>query len=240
MAQVLTEKTAIITGAGRGIGRATALALANEGVAVGLIARTEEELEKVAQKIRSLRGRAAYAVADVSDPKQVESAVRKLTEELGAIDILVNNAGIGKYGKFMELETEDWQSMLSINLMGMVHMTKAVLPQMIEKQGGDIVNISSSSGLKGTSGSSAYSASKFAVLGMSEALMQEVRPDNIRVFALAPSRVVTDMTASGFETEQEKGKFMQPEDIAEYIVSQLKLNPRIFIPLSKQWATNPF
>ncbi|RLJ86912.1 3-ketoacyl-ACP reductase [Planococcus citreus] len=240
MAQVLTEKTAIITGAGRGIGRATALALANEGVAVGLIARTEKEIEQLAQEIRSLRGRAAFAVADVSDPKQVEAAVQKLTDELGTIDILINNAGIGKYGKFMELETEDWQNMLNINLMGMVHMTKAVLPQMVEKQGGDIVNISSSSGLKGTKGSSAYSASKFAVLGMSEALMQEVRPDNIRVFALAPSRVVTGMTDSGNETEQEKEKFMQPEDIAEYIVSQLKLNPRIFIPLSKQWATNPF
>ncbi|MDE0582120.1 3-ketoacyl-ACP reductase [Planococcus sp. A6] len=240
MAQVLTEKTAIITGAGRGIGRATALALANEGVAVGLIARTEKEIEQLAKEIRSLRGRAAFAVADVSDPKQVEAAVQKLTDELGTIDILINNAGIGKYGKFMELETEDWQNMLNINLMGMVHMTKAVLPQMVEKQGGDIVNISSSSGLKGTKGSSAYSASKFAVLGMSEALMQEVRPDNIRVFALAPSRVVTGMTDSGNETEQEKEKFMQPEDIAEYIVSQLKLNPRIFIPLSKQWATNPF
>ncbi|MGM0897994.1 MAG: 3-ketoacyl-ACP reductase [Bacillota bacterium] len=240
MGQVLTEKTAIITGAGRGIGRAIALALANEGVAVGLIARTEEEIAKVAQEIRSLRGRAAYAAADVSDPGQVESAVRKLSDELGTIDILINNAGIGKYGKFMELKTEDWQDMLNINLMGMVHMTKAVLPQMTEKQGGDIVNISSSSGLKGTKGSSAYSASKFAVLGMSEALMQEVRPDNIRVFALAPSRVVTGMTDSGNETEQEKEKFMQPEDIAEYIVSQLKLDPRIFIPLSKQWATNPF
>lgn len=240
MGQVLTEKTAIITGAGRGIGRATALALANEGVAVGLIARTRKEIEQLAKEIRSLRGRAAFAVADVSDPKQVEAAVEKLTDELGTIDILINNAGIGKYGKFMELGTEDWQNMLNINLMGMVHMTKAVLPQMIDKQGGDIVNISSSSGLKGTKGSSAYSASKFAVLGMSEALMQEVRPDNIRVFALAPSRVVTGMTDSGNETEQEKEKFMQPEDIAEYIVSQLKLNPRIFIPLSKQWATNPF
>ncbi|MEZ0480007.1 3-ketoacyl-ACP reductase [Planococcus sp. SSTMD024] len=240
MAQVLTEKTAIITGAGRGIGRATALALANEGVAVGLIARTEKEIEQLAKEIRSLRGRAAFAAADVSDPKQVEAAVRKLTDELGTIDILINNAGIGKYGKFMELETEDWQNMLNVNLMGMVHMTKAVLPQMVEKQGGDIVNISSSSGLKGTKGSSAYSASKFAVLGMSESLMQEVRPDNIRVFALAPSRVITGMTDSGNETDQEKEKFMQPEDIAEYIVSQLKLNPRIFIPLSKQWATNPF
>ena len=179
-------------------------------------------------------------VRDLTDDAAVSQLASDILEKFGPPDILINNAGVGKYGKFMELETEDWQNMLNINLMGMVHMTKAVLPQMVDKQGGDIVNISSSSGLKGTKGSSAYSASKFAVLGMSESLMQEVRPDNIRVFAMAPSRVVTSMTDTGNETEQEKEKFMQPEDIAEYIVSQLKLNPRIFIPLSKQWATNPF
>ncbi len=240
VAQMLTEKTAIITGAGRGIGRAIALALANEGVAVGLIARTEDELGKVVQEIRSLRGRASFAVANVSNEQQVQAAVKKLTDELGTVDILINNAGTGKYGKFMELGTEDWQDMLNINLMGMVYAAKAVLPQMTEKQQGDIVNISSSSGLRATIGSSAYSASKFAVLGMTEGLMQEVRKDNIRVFALTPSRVVTDMTDASFDSEAEKEKFMQPEDIAEYVISQLKLHPRIFIPTSSQWATNPF
>ena len=238
--QVLTEKTAFITGAGKGIGRATALALANEGVNVGLIARTESDLVKLTAEIKSLRGRAAYAVADVSDLEQVEAAVAKLTEELGTADILINNAGIGKYGPFLELEPEEWKRIIDVNLMGMYYVTRTVLPQMIEKNRGDIINISSSSGLRGTAGSSAYSASKFGVLGMTEALSQEVRKHNIRVFALTPSRVVSDLTHKEGETDQEKEKFMQPEDIAEYMVAQLKLHPRIFIPTSSQWATNPF
>ncbi|WP_142830020.1 3-ketoacyl-ACP reductase [Planococcus soli] len=238
--QLLTEKTAFITGAGKGIGRATALALANEGVNVGLIARTEADLVKLSKEIKSLRGRVAYAVADVSDLEQVEAAVEKLTAELGTADILINNAGIGKYGPFLELEPEDWKRVIDVNLMGMYYVTRTVLPQMIKKNGGDIINISSSSGLRGSEGSSAYSASKFGVLGMTESLSQEVRKNNIRVFALTPSRVVTDLTFKEGETEKEKEKLMQPEDIAEYMVAQLKLHPRIFIPTSSQWATNPF
>ena len=238
--QLLTEKTAFITGAGKGIGRATALALANEGVNVGLIARTEADLVKLAAEIKSLRVRAAYAVADVSDLEQVEAAVGKLTNELGTADILINNAGIGKYGPFLELEPEEWKRVIDVNLLGMYYVTRTVLPQMIEKNGGDIINISSSSGLRGSAGSSAYSASKFGVLGMTESLSQEVRKHNIRVFALTPSRVVTDLTHKEGETDQEKEKFMQPEDLAEYMVAQLKLHPRIFIPTSSQWATNPF
>ena len=238
--QLLTEKTAFITGAGKGIGRATALALANEGVNVGLIARTEADLVKLAAEIKSLRGRVAYAVADVSDLQQVEAAIEKLTNELGTADILINNAGIGKYGSFLELEPEEWKQVIDVNLMGMYYVTRTVLPQLIEKNGGDIINISSSSGLRGTAGSSAYSASKFGVLGMTEALSQEVRKHNIRVFALTPSRVVTDLTYKEGETETEKEKFMHPEDLAEYMVAQLKLHPRIFIPTSSQWATNPF
>lgn len=238
--QLLTEKTAFITGAGKGIGRATALALANEGVNVGLIARTEADLVKLSKEIKSLRGRVAYAVADVSDLEQVEAAVEKLTAELGTADILINNAGIGKYGPFLELDPEEWKQVIDVNLMGMYYVTRTVLPQMIKKNGGDIINISSSSGLRGSEGSSAYSASKFGVLGMTESLSQEVRKNNIRVFALTPSRVVTDLTYKEGETEKDKEKFMQPEDIAEYMVAQLKLHPRIFIPTSSQWATNPF
>ncbi len=238
--QSLTEKTAFITGAGKGIGRAAAMALAYEGVNVGLIARTEADLKKLATEIKSLRGRAAYAVADVSNLAQVETAIAKLTSELGTADILINNAGIGTYGPFLEIDPEEWKRVIDVNLMGMYYVTRTVLPQLIEKNGGDIINISSSSGLRGTEGSSAYSASKFGVLGMTESLSQEVRKHNVRVFALTPSRVVTDLTYKEGETAADKKKFMQPEDLAEYMVAQLKLHPRIFIPTSSQWATNPF
>ncbi|MBB5181163.1 3-oxoacyl-[acyl-carrier protein] reductase [Planomicrobium koreense] len=240
MAQSLSGKIAFITGAGKGIGRASALALAKEGVHIGLIARTEEDLKKTAAEAAAQGVKTAYALADVSDLGQVEQAIAKLTQELGAADILINNAGIGKFGPLLEIAPEDWKQVIDVNLMGMFYVTRTVLPQLIEKNGGDIVNISSMSGLKGGAGSSAYSASKFGVLGLTESLSQEVRKHNIRVFALTPSRVITDFGGSSQKPADSDEKFMQPEDIAEYIVAQLKLHPRIFIPSSSQWATNPF
>lgn len=240
MAQSLTGKTAFITGAGKGIGRAAALALAKEGVNLGLIARTESDLRKVVEEAEKEGVRAAFAVADVSSLKEVEAAISTLTEALGSADILINNAGIGKFGSVLETSPEDWKQVIDVNLMGMFYVTRTVLPQLVEKNGGDVVNISSMSGLKGDPGSSAYSASKFGVLGFTQSLSQEVRKHNIRVFALTPSRVITEFAGSTEEPENSQEKFMQPEDIAEYIVAQLKLHPRIFIPTSSQWATNPF
>ncbi|GKW44470.1 3-ketoacyl-ACP reductase [Planococcus sp. NCCP-2050] len=240
MAQSLTGKTAFITGAGKGIGRAAALALAKEGVNLGLIARTESDLQKVVKEAEKEGVRAAFAVADVSSLEEVEAAISALTEALGSADILINNAGIGKFGTVLETSPEDWKQVIDVNLTGMFYVTRTVLPQLVEKNGGDVINISSMSGLKGDPGSSAYSASKFGVLGFTQSLSQEVRKHNIRVFALTPSRVITEFAGSTEEPENSQEKFMQPEDIAEYIVAQLKLHPRIFIPTSSQWATNPF
>lgn len=240
MGQDITGKIAYITGAGSGIGRATALELAREGVHVGLIARTESKLKAVAAEAKAQEVNAAYVTADISDMDDVNQAVAQLKEDLGTSDILINNAGVGMHGDFLAIDPDDWKRTLEINVFGTYHVTRAVLPQMIEKNKGDIITISSSSGLKGTAGSTSYSASKFAVQGMTEALMQEVRPHNIRVFTLNPSMVMTGMTFSGETNEKDREKFMQPEDLAEYMVSQLKLHPRIFIKQSLQWATNPF
>ncbi|HLS08903.1 3-ketoacyl-ACP reductase [Lentibacillus sp.] len=240
MGQDIKGKIAYITGAGSGIGRATALELAREGVHVGLIARTESKLQAVAEEAETQGVKTAYAPCDIPDIDEVNLSIDKLKDELGPADILINNAGIGQHGKFLEVEPDDWKRIIEVNVFGTYHVTRAVLPQMIEKNQGDIINISSSNGLKGTAGSTSYSASKFAVQGMTEALMQEVRPHNIRVFTLNPSMVMTGMTFSGETDEKDKEKFMQPEDLAEYMVSQLKLHPRIFIKQSLQWATNPF
>lgn len=240
MAQSIKGKIAYITGAARGIGKATTLELAREGVHVGLIARTESTLENVAEEARALGVKASVAVADISDMEQVEEAISKLKNELGTADILINNAGIGTYGSFLEIDPADWKRTFEVNVFGTYHVTRAVLPQLIEKNRGDIITISSSSGLKGTAKSTAYSGSKFAVQGMTEALMQEVRPHNIRVMTLNPSLVATDLTFGDRLDEADKEKYMQPEDLAEHMVSQLKLHPRIFIKQSLQWATNPF
>jgi len=237
--QSLQGKTAIVTGAGRGIGRATAIALAKEGVNVGLIGLTAANLEAVAQDIRELGAKAAIATADVKDLASVEAAVSSIKAELGAVDILINNAGTAKFGKFLELTPEEWENIIRVNLMGVYNVTRAVLPEMIERKSGDIVNVSSTAGERGAPVTSAYSASKFAVLGLTESLMQEVRKHNIRVTALTPSTIATDLAVEQKLTDGNPEKVAQPEDLAELIVAQLKLNPRVFVKTAGLWSTNP-
>lgn len=235
----LKNKNALITGAGKGIGKAIALALAKEGVNVILVARTQDEIDSVAAKVRSLRVKALAITADVADINSVNAAVAKALAEFGTIDILINNAGIAAFGKFLELEPTDWERIIQVNLMGTYYVTRAVLPNMIERQTGDIINISSTAGLSGNALTSAYSASKFAVLGLTESLMQEVRKHNIRVTALTPSTVATDMAKELNLTDGNPDKVMQAEDMAELIIAQLKLNRRVFIKNSSIWSTNP-
>ena len=189
----LKGKIALVTGAGKGIGRAVAIALAKEGVNVCLIARTEKDLQNVSKEIQAFGVKAAFAIADVSDIQSVNKAVEKLQKESGDIDILINNAGTGTFGKFLELDPSEWENQVKVNLFGVYYVTRAVLPQMIERKTGDIINVSSTAGLKGNALTSAYSASKFGVMGLTESLMQEVRKHNIRVTALTPSTVVTEL-----------------------------------------------
>ncbi|EWH21071.1 3-ketoacyl-ACP reductase [Bacillus haynesii] len=237
--QSLQNKTALITGGGRGIGRATAIALAKEGVHIGLIGRTAANLEKAAKELKAFGVKVSVAAADVKDLTAVERAVQSVKEELGQIDILINNAGIGGFAGFLEQSPEEWENIIQVNLMGVYNVTRAVLPEMIERKAGDIINISSTAGQRGAAGTSAYSASKFAVLGLTESLMQEVRKHNIRVSALTPSTVATDLAIDSKLTDGNPERVMQPEDLAEYMVAQLKLHPRIFIKSAGMWSTNP-
>lgn len=237
--QSLKNKNALITGAGKGIGKAVALALAAEGTNVILLARTTADLEQVATEAQGFGVKTLILTADIADIKSVNQAVEKALAEFKTIDILINNAGVGKFGKFLELTPEEFENIIRVNLMGVYYATRAVLPGMIEQQSGDIVNISSSAGLRGAALTSAYSASKFAVLGLTESLMQEVRKHNIRVTALTPSTVATDMAKDLNLTDGNPETVMQPEDLAELIVAQLKLNKRVFIKDSGMWSTNP-
>lgn len=239
MAQSLKGKVALITGAGKGIGRSTAIELAKEGVNIGLIARTEADLKAVASELEAFDVQVAYATADVSSMEEVNAAVEHLHTKLGATDILINNAGIGKFGGFLELDPAEWKQIIDVNLMGVYYVARAVLPQLIEKNGGDIINISSTAGQKGAPVTSAYSASKFGVLGLTESLALEVRKHNIRVTALTPSTVATELAYKENLTDGNPDKVMQPEDLAEIMVAQLKLHPRIFIKSAGMWSTNP-
>jgi 3-oxoacyl-[acyl-carrier protein] reductase len=237
--QNLKGKTALITGAGRGIGRATAITFAKEGINLGLVGRTSANLENVVKELEEYDVQVTMATADVSDNESVIAAVDHIKSELGSIDILINNAGIGKFAKFLEQSPEDFKSMIDINLMGTYYVTRAVLPGMIEQSSGDIINISSTAGERGGAVTSAYSASKFGLLGLSESLMQEVRKHNIRVTALTPSTVATDLAFSENLTDGNPENVMQPEDLAELMVAQLKLHPRVFIKSAGLWSTNP-
>ncbi|KON86411.1 3-ketoacyl-ACP reductase [Sporosarcina globispora] len=235
----LKGKTALITGAGRGIGRAAAIALAKEGVNIGLLGRTIENLEKVADELSQYDVNVSAAAADVADLEAVTHAVEHIKSDLDSVDILINNAGIAKFGGFLELSPDEWESIIQVNLMGVYNVTRAVLPEMIEQKSGDIINIASTAGQKGAPVTSAYSASKFAVLGLTESLMLEVRKHNVRVSALTPSTVATDLAIETNLTDGNPERVMQPEDLAEFMVAQLKLNPRVFVKTAGMWSTNP-
>ncbi|MCQ6276235.1 3-ketoacyl-ACP reductase [Bacillus sp. V3B] len=235
----LNGKTALITGAGRGIGRSTAFLLAKEGVNLGLIGLNMDNLEKTVAELAECDVEVSAATADVADLESVQHAVEHIKSDLGSIDILINNAGIAKFGGFLDLTPEEWEKIIQVNLMGVYHVTRAILPDMIERKSGDIVNISSTAGQKGAPVTSAYSASKFAVLGLTESLMMEVRKHNIRVTALTPSTVATDLAFEANLISGNPENVMHPEDLAEIIVAGLKLNPRVFVKNAGLWSTNP-
>jgi len=237
--QAIAGKVALITGAGRGIGRATAVAFAQEGIHVGLVGRTLENLQQVAEELKQYDVKVAIAVANVADLDSITTAVESIRSELGAIDILVNNAGISKFGSFMDLTPEEWTNIIDVNVKGVYYTTRAVLPEMIERNTGDIINISSTAGQKGAPITSAYSASKAAVIGLSESLMLEVRKKNIRVTTLTPSTVATDMAVELNLTDGNPEKVMQAEDLADLMVAQLKLHPRVVLKHAGLWSTNP-
>ncbi|MBQ0139574.1 MAG: 3-ketoacyl-ACP reductase [Kurthia sp.] len=241
MGQSLNGKVAIVTGAARGIGKAVAIELAKQRVNVGIIAKTEESLIEMKARLLDLGVKAEYAVADVSKLDEVEAAIKKLNDSIGTADILINNAGIGGFTKLVDSDPLEWKRIIDVNLMGTYNVTRTVLPQLIEKNKGDIINISSTNGLNGAPGSSAYSASKFGVIGLTESVAQEVRRNNIRVSALTPSTIVTDLAAGSDLLDENKiDQYIHPIDIAEYIISQLKLDNRVYIKNATLIGTNPF
>ncbi len=236
----LTNKTAIITGAGKGIGKATAEALAAEGVQLGLLARTATDLEQLAQDLSSRYGVKVFtATADVANSADVRAAVSSLASSLGRVDILINNAGTGAFAKMVDMDPEQWEQIIRVNLMGAYYVTHELLPGMLAQESGDIINIASTAGERGFATGSAYCASKFALLGMTEALMQEVRKSNIRVTALTPSTVNTPLAVNAGLPIGDEDRMMQPEDVAQLVLAGLKLPSRVVLKSAGIWTNNP-
>ena len=235
----LKGKNALITGGGRGLGKAVAVALANEGVNVGITGRNEESLKTTVAELEKLGVKAAYSVFDVEEMAQVEQGVASIASQLGGIDILINNAGVGDFGSFEEMPVETWEKVMKVNLFGVYYVAKATLPYLKQNKEGDIVNVASTAGLKGGPNMSAYGASKAAVISLSQSLMAELRKFNIRVITLTPSTIATDMSIEGKLTDGNPEKVLQPEDFAEWVRDILKMNRRAMIANASIFSTNP-
>ncbi len=193
----LKEKKALVTGGGRGIGRAIALKFTEEGASVAVVSRTQHDLEEVADKVHSMGGRALDVVCDLSDEKKILSMVNKVISTFDRIDILVNNAGVFLEKSVTETQIAEWDHILKVNLRSVFICTKAVLKYMIDQRSGKIINIASGSGIRGLPSASAYSASKAGVIAFTESLSEEVRHFNINVNAICPGPVKTEMLNLG-------------------------------------------
>jgi 3-oxoacyl-[acyl-carrier protein] reductase len=217
----MTNRTAFITGASRGIGRACALALAQAGVRVAIAARNMEQLETLAGEIRS-QGHEAFPVSvDLANPESIKEAISKTAKDFGPIAILVNNAGITKDGLALRMKKEDWDTVISTNLTGAFLAIQQVLQSMMRERWGRIINISSVVGEMGNPGQANYVASKAGLIGLTKSIAQEMGSRNITVNAVAPGFVETDMTHG--LTQDLKDKMLaniplkrigRPEDVA--------------------------
>ena len=235
----LKGKNAIITGGGSGLGKAVAIALANEGVNIGITGRNEENLKNTTEEIKKLGVNAAYSVFSIDDETAVKTGIDALVKDLGGVDILVNNAGIGNFGTLEQMPSETWEQVIKTNLFGVYYAAQAVHPYMKEKGEGDIVNVASTAGLKGGANMSAYAASKAAVVSLSQSMMAEWRKENIRVITLTPSTIASDMSIQGGLTDGNPEKVLQPEDFAEWVRDILKMNRRALIANASIFSTNP-
>ncbi len=208
----LANQVAIVTGAGRGIGRAIALKFAAEGADVVCVSRTAENSEKVAAEVRAL-GRKAWAHAvDVSDPAAVATAAEKILAETGRADILVNNAGVTRDGLLMRMTEADWDTVLDTNLRGAFSVTKAFTRTMIKQRSGRIINLASVVGLMGNAGQCNYAASKAGLIGFTKSVARELASRGITCNAIAPGFIETDMTSE-----------LKPE-MREALLKQIPLN----------------
>jgi 3-oxoacyl-[acyl-carrier protein] reductase len=191
----MATRTALITGASRGIGRACALALAQSGVRVALAARDMEKLEGVAAEVKAIGGEAHAVAIDMASVDSIKEAIASAAKDFGRIDILVNNAGITRDGLALRMKPEDWDAVLRTNLTGSFFASQQVLQGMMKERWGRIVNIASVVGESGNPGQANYVASKAGLIGLTKSLAQEIASRNITVNAVAPGFIETDMTA---------------------------------------------
>lgn len=213
------DRTVLVTGASRGIGRSIALRFAEEGARVGLVARSETELLSTASLVEQAGARAIAIPTDIRDRAGALAAVERVEAELGPIDVLVNNAGVFLLRAFLELSPEEWDLVVSTNLTGAANFCRAVLPGMVRRRRGRIVNVSSIHGMRGEANLAAHSAAKFGLIGLTQSLAREFRGDNIAVNAVCPGTVENRMEEAGAPSrESPLAEKLWPRDVARTVL----------------------
>ena len=218
----------IVTGGGRGIGRAIALTLANAGADIAIVARTESEIERVATEISNLGARAIAIRTDVSQEEQAEAMVQKVVDEFGKVSILVNSAGVAKHAHIQDIQTDVWDLTMNVNLRGTMLCTRAVFGNMVERDEGHIINISSGAGKHGSASYGSYSTSKFGVVGFTQSLAAEGRQYGIKASVVCPGPVATRMRRDNHPAE-DPAEIMQPQDIADVVLFLVTQPKRAYI-----------
>ena len=224
----LSEQVAIVTGGGRGIGRAIALALAKCKASVFITSRTLSEIESVANEIRNANGQVLFGQCDIADESQINQMFNKVMDNFGRLDIMVNNAAIGRYGPLQNFTTSDLDDLIAVNIRGTYICCREALQRMVPQRSGYIINISSVVGFKGYENQSAYTATKHAVVGMTKTLSLEAQKYNIRASVIHPGGVDTDLAGEA-RPDLDRSILMQPDDIAQTVLFLLSLSDRAAI-----------
>ena len=229
---LLENKVAVITGGGRGIGRSVAMRFSREGANVALVARTTRQINQVAEEIQKLGGSCLAVTADVSNENTLSKSFEHIYHRFGRIDILVNNAAVEFRSPFTEMSLDEWDQTMNVNARGVVICTRAVLPDMLKRNEGSIINIASGAGLRGLPGSAAYGASKAAVIALSFSLAEEVREQGVRVNVICPGPIKKDMLDRAMLAEKGSNVLL-PDDVAGtavFVASELsgKITGQVF------------
>ncbi len=224
--QMLTGKTALVTGSSRGIGKAIALKLASLGAAVGVCGRDEHTLQATAGELRKSGARVHAQVADVGRSAEVPALIEATEKHLGPIAILVNNAGMGVFGAVHEKSEQDWDLLMNTNLKSVFLVSKAVAPGMIQRKSGDIINISSLAGKNTFAGGGLYCASKWGLLGLTGCMAEDLRGHGIRVSAICPGSVATEFARRG---AKDATKVLTAQDVAHAVAMIALQGPQSFI-----------
>jgi len=234
----LKGRVVLVTGAGRGIGRALAHAFADAGAKVALLGKTKKNLLEVQKELKDSLAPTVVLAADVSDEGAVSRAVAAAEQQLGPVDVLVNNAGIFVAAPVEKMDAVVFDRILAVNLRGPFLMSRAVLPGMKSRRRGHIVNISSTAGRRGFAGGGAYCASKFGLAGLTEAMRYEARASDVRVSCVFPSTVDTSLVKKA-GIAFNPGRAIQPEDVAKAVVSLVQMDDRAMVTVLEIWQTNP-